>query len=179
MILGTITKPNKIITGAFSILFTLQRPIELKLEDIKLETLQGDPLGSDQDIFENNGSDYRLLFYLPDERLGETKISVDNPDIKIDPVIVQYDTVNRILPRFGELIKNPNKITLPIELDRTITVLKKRNIKVIPNMSYKIYGVDKNYQLVFSKKPNLVVIHGEVEKKNGLKCDIEPDIWRK
>ena len=49
---ANISVPNRIVTGAFNIRVAFPRPVEgFGLENIRLETVSGDPLRHDKDSF--------------------------------------------------------------------------------------------------------------------------------
>ena len=147
------------------------------LGDVEIETLSGDALGSDKDRFTGEGSAYHIICYLPDERVGSSRISVNNPELSVEPVIVEYDTVNRVNATFGEVQRSENKSQISIALDTPISILKKQNIKVFPSMKYRLYGTGDTYTLVFANAPEAIVIFGNVEKPNGTQAKITDSVW--
>lgn len=62
---GAIQAPKGIITGAFSVIFSFIREVDLTLSDIEVETLAGDALGNSKDRFSGSGSNYHLFCAYP------------------------------------------------------------------------------------------------------------------
>lgn len=177
MIIGTITAPQGIITGAFTILFTFQRPIDFSMADVEVETIEGDALGYGKDTFRGEGANYHVLCYLPDMRAGKSRISVSKADVSVEPVVVEYDTVNRIIATWGQPTHRSRRIEIPVTLDTAVRILKKRHFRVLPSAQYQIYGEGKDYILAFAKAPEMITIQGAVMKANGINAVIHASKW--
>ena len=172
---GVITVPQGIITGAFNIRFDFIRAIELTAADITVETLEGDALGHTKDNFSGSGANYHVLCYLPDERSGKSRISVVKDGLRVEPVIVTYDTVKTIVATWGTPIRRGNrKVELPISFGVAIQQLKKRNFVLSQPLPFQLYGSGDTYSLVVPDRTGLTVtVSGAVRKLNGIRADIQ------
>ena len=174
---GVITVPKKVITGAFTILLTLIREIELTAADVHVETLEGDGLGHTKDSFKGAGKNYHLLCYLPDERKGKSRISIVKDGLIVAPVIVEYDTVRTVHATWGQPVKRNRKIDIPVTLDTPVKRLRKQHFLVSEPMLSQLYGSGDTYNLVVSPSRAQarfqVTLSGTVQKANGLEAVIE------
>ena len=174
---GVITAPKKIITGAFTILVTFIRPIELTAADVVVKTLEGDALGCPKDSFGGSGANYHILCYIPDERAGKSRISVTKEGIDVAPVEIIYDTVRTVRATWGTPIPRGSKVELPIAFDVAIQNLKKRNFRLSRPGPYQLYGADATYSLLIpaalSEKGLTIAVLGTVKKANGIRASIQ------
>ena len=171
---GVITAPKQIITGAFNIRFDFIRPIELVAADVTVETIKGDPLGHGKDSFGGSGAHYHLLYYLPDGRSGKSRISVDKAGLEVEPVIVEYDTVQTVRATWGTPIQRGTKVELPISFGVAIEALRKRNFTFSCPCPFQLYGSGDAYSLVVPNRTGLTVtVSGAVRKTNGIRADIQ------
>lgn len=178
MILGSIEVSQKVITGAFTILFTFQRDIDFTMDDIVVETLEGDSLGHAKDSFGGIGNAYFVICYLPDMRAGVSVISVEKAGVQVDPVVVEYDTIKRVNVTWGTPVKNTNRIGLPVHLDVPLQILKKRHFQLSPATPFQLYGSGDSYRIVMVPKQKTVVsIQGAVKKQNGIDAVIERSVF--
>jgi len=175
---GVITAPNKIITGAFTLLFSFPSDIDLTAADIQVETLEGDALGHAKDSFRGRGNHYHLLCYLPDERAGKSRFSVTKPGVDVAPVVVEYDTVRKVVATWGTPVKQNRKIEVPLSFDASIRRLRKQHFLLFKRHQFQVYGTGDTYQLVVSAAdaPFRVVVSGTVQKTNGLQAVIVPSV---
>ena len=170
---GVIRAPRKIITGAFSVIFSFIRPIELTAADITVETLEGDALGHAKDTFGGSGANYHVLCYLRDQRSGKSRISVVKAGLVVEPVIVEYDTVRTVRATWGTPIPRGTKVELPIAFDVAIENLRKRNFTFSCPCPFQLYGSGANYSLVVPNRTGLTVtVSGTVRKPNGVRAEI-------
>lgn len=178
MIKGVISAPKGIITGAFTILLTFIREIELTADAIHVETLEGDPLGHTKDNFAGSGKAYHILCYLPDARKGKSRISV--PGFDVPPVIVEYDTIRTIIPTWGAPFKRKGKVELPLLLSEDIVGLRKKHFSISESMLSVLYGSGSEYQFVVSPSSTQtefsVSVSGSVKKLNGLEAVIQKTV---
>ena len=174
---GVITAPKRVVTGAFTLLFSFPSDIPLTPADIKVETIEGDALGHVKDSFGGSGKHYHLLCYLPDARAGKSRFSVTKAGVRVEPVIVEYDTVRTVIVTWGTPVKRNRKIDIPVTFDASIKRLRKQHFRVSEPMSYQLYGQGDTYELVVSParavKRFRVTISGTIEKINGLRADIQ------
>ena len=169
---GIITAPKKVITGAFTILFSFWREIELSMADIRVETLEGDALGHSKDCFSGSGSNYHLCCYIPDARAGKSRVSVTKAGVDVEPVIVEYDTVRTVTAIWESPIQRGSKIELPLSFDVPIQKLKKRNFRLSVPTPFQLYGTGDAYSLVLPNRRLTVSVSGTVEKRNGIRAEI-------
>lgn len=175
---GVITAPKKVITGAFTLLFSFPSDIPLTLTDIKTETLDGHALGHAKDNFAGSGNHYHLLCYLPDARAGKSKFSVVKAGVTVEPVIVEYDTVRTVIATWGTPVQRNGKIDIPVTFDASVKRLRKQHFRVSePRSPFQLYGSGDAYELVVSPPRGLtrfrVTIAGTLQKTNGLEALIE------
>lgn len=177
---GVITAPKKIITGAFTVLFAFIRELELTADDVVVETLEGDALGHHKDTFGGGGRNYHLLCYLPDERTGKSRISVNKEGVAVEPVIVAYDTVRSVLPVWGLPFVRNGKIEIPLTFPCPVINLRKRNFQVSETMQRYVYGAGADYHFVVSPSDIAegfsVTVSGPVQKENGLDAVIQETV---
>lgn len=170
---GIITVPKKVITGAFTMLLTFIRELELTAADVHVETLEGDPLGHAKDSFGGSGRNYHLLCYLPDERSGKSRISVGKAGLEVEPVIVTYDTIRTVHATWGTPIRRGTKVEIPIAFDVAIEQLKKRNFTFSCACPFQLYGSGDTYSLVLPQRTGqTVTVSGAVRKMNGIRAEI-------
>ena len=150
MIRGTLKAPQNTITGAFTIIISMIREMELTAADITVETLEGDALGHDKDTFGGSGANYHILCYIPDARSGKSRISINRADLDVEPVIVAYDTIRTVTPTFGTPVDRGQSIEIPITFDAPLIHLRKRNFKLTPAARFQLYGTGNAYSLVVS-----------------------------
>lgn len=175
---GVIKAPKQVITGAFTMLFSFIRPIEFTAADVHVETIEGDALGCPKDSFGGSGANYYILCYLPDERVGKSRISVRKDGLDVEPVIVTYDTVRTVVATWGTPIRRGNrKVEVPISFDVAIQNLKKRNFRLSIPGPYQLYGADRAYSLLMPaglvNRGLVLVVFGTVQKHNGIRADIQ------
>ena len=173
---GVITAPKQIITGAFTVLFDFIREIELAAADVTVETLEGDALGHTKDTFGGSGANYHILYYLPDERSGKSRISVNKDALAVEPVIVTYDTVRTVQATWGTPIRRGTKVEIPISLGVAVEHLQKRNFTFSAPCPFQLYGSGKRYSLIVPQRTGLIVtVSGAVRKSNGVRAEIQGD----
>ena len=174
---GVITAPKKVITGAFTLLFSFPSDIRLTLDDIQVETLEGDALGHAKDTFGGRGKHYHLLCYLPDARTGKSRVSIAKTGVAVQPVVVEYDTVRTVIATWGTPVKRNRQIDIPVTFDASVKRLRKQHFRLSEPMSYQLYGSGNAYNLVVSPARALtdfeVTLSGTVEKANGLEAIIK------
>ena len=175
---GVITAPKRVVTGAFTLLFSFPSDIPLTPADIKVETIEGDALGHAKDSFGGSGNHYHLLCYPPDARAGKSRFSVDRTGVRVEPVVVEYDTVRTVIATWGTPVKRNRKIDIPVSFDAPIKRLRKQHFRVSePRSPYQLYGQGDTYDLVVSPARAVtrfqVTISGTIEKTNGLRANIE------
>ena len=176
MILGTITVPQKIITGAFTILFSFQRPIIFSMADIDVETLSGDALGHGKDVFGGDGANYYVQCYLPDMRAGESRISVKKSGVSVASVVVGYDTRKVVFLTWGTPFQEGNRLEVPVSLDVPLRILKKKNFRLLPPVPFQLYGSGNVYRLVLPVREVEIAIQGAVVKANGVDAEIKGSV---
>ena len=175
---GIITAPKHIITGAFTILLTFIREIELTADAIVVETLEGDALGHSKDSFGGSGASYHILCYIQDARSGKSRISVVKDGLIVEPVIVEYDTVKTVRATWGTPIARGTKVEIPISFDVAIENLKKRHFTFsgFP-VPFQLYGSGDTYSLVLPNRTGLTVtVSGAVRKSNGIRAEIQETV---
>lgn len=175
---GVITAPKHVITGAFTLLFAFPSDISLTPADIKVETLEGDALGHAKDNFGGNGNHYHLLCYLPDARTGKSRFSVVKAGVRVEPVVVEYDTVRTVIATWGTPVKRNRKIDIPVTFNASVKRLRKKHFQVSePRFPCQLYGQGDAYDLVVAQARGLtsfqVTVSGTVQKANGLEAVIE------
>lgn len=171
---GVISVPRNIITGAFNIRFDFIRAIELTAADITVETLEGDALGHTKDSFGGSGASYHILCYLPENRVGRSRISVIKEGFEVEPVEIEYDTLRVVRATWGNPIQRAGKVELPISFDVAIENLRKRNFRFSQATPFQLYGSGDTYSLIFPSRSGLrVIVSGGVLKSNGVRADIQ------
>lgn len=175
---GVITAPEKIITGAFTLLFSFPSDIPLTRADIEVETIEGHALGHAKDSFGGRGSHYHLLCYLPDARAGRSRVSVSKAGVEVAPVIVEYDTVKTVRAVWGTPARVNRNIEVPITFEPGIRNLRKRNFSMSAPRPFQLYVTDTGYNLVVPQKQGnfMIVVWGAVEKATGIPATIPPTI---
>lgn len=176
MILGSIEVSQKVITGAFTILFTFQRDIDFTMDDIVVETLEGDSLGHSKDSFGGVGNAFFVVCYLPDMRKGISLISVEKEGVQVEPTLVEYDTVTSVNVTWGTPVKNGSRVNLPVFLETPLEILKKRNFSVSPASPFQLYGSGDTYTLSV-KSGTTLTVYGKVRKQNGIDAVIERSVF--
>lgn len=174
---GTIKAPRKIITGAFNIILTFQREVELTIDDIVVELIEGDPLGNIKDSFGGSGKNYHILCYVQDSIQGRSRISISGFDVS--PVEITYDTMHEIIPLWGQPFRKSNKIEIPLTFPSPIRNLRKGNFQISRSIQHYLYGSDQSYQLLLVPKTNedfSITVSGNVEKSNGIAVSIDPTV---
>lgn len=171
---GVIAAPRKIITGAFSVLFTFVRGVDLTRDGVQVETLEGDALGHPKDSFGGSGVNYYMLCYLPDERQGRSRISVSN--FAVPSVVVEYDTLCWLTPVWGVPFQRNGHIEIPITFPQPIRQLKKRNFTLSRPLPFQIYGSDAVYSVVIpgtiGTDPFTITVSGIVWKASDVRAEI-------
>ena len=175
---GVITAPERVITGAWTLLFSFPSEIDLTETDIKIETLEGHALGHAKDKFGGSGKHYHLLCYLPDAKAGKSRVSVAKPGVTVEPVIIEYDTVRTVIATWGTPVQRNRNIDIPVTFDASIKRLRKQHFRVSePKCPCQLYGRDNAYELVVSPSRAVtrfqITISGTIEKTNGLEAVIE------
>ena len=169
---GVITAPKRVVTGAFTLLFSFPSDVPLTKTDIKVETLEGDALGHAKDTFGGSGKHYHLLCYLPDARAGKSRFSVAKTGVRVEPVIVEYDTVRTAIATWGTPVQRNRKIEIPVTFDASIKRLRKQHFQVSEPMPYQLYGQGDAYELVVCPSRAVtrfqITISGTVQKNNEL-----------
>ena len=178
---GVITAPKHVITGAFTLLFAFPSDISLTPADIKVEVLEGDALGHAKDSFGGNGNHYHLLCYLPDARAGKSRFSVVKAGVRVEPVIVEYDTIRTVIATWGTPVKRNQKIDIPVTFNASVKRLRKQHFQVSePRSPCQLYGHGDAYTLVVSPARAAtrfrVTIAGTVQKTSGLAAVIEANV---
>lgn len=169
---GVITVPKKVITGAFTILFSFLRETDFTVDDFRVETVSGDPLGHHKDSFGGRDKNYHALCYLPEGTAGVSRISVVKDGVRVKPVVVEYDTVRTVTVAWAEprQIKN-NKIEIPLALDASVVNLRKSHFTLSRPLKFYLYGSGMEWTLVTAPtqlKKFRVSVSGSVVKHNGL-----------
>lgn len=174
---GVITAPKQIITGAFTILFSFIRELELTADDVVVEVLEGDALGCPKDNFGGSGANYHILCYIPDARSGKSRISVRKDGLDVDPVEITYDTVRTVVATWGTPIQRDAKVEVPVSFDVAIANLKKRNFRLSLPAPFQLYGAGDTYSLIIPEsivqRGVAVTVSGTVRKANGIRANIE------
>lgn len=174
---GVITAPKQIITGAFNVLFDFIRPVEMTAADVTVETLEGDALGHEKDSFGGSGASYHILCYVPDARLGRSRISVTKQGLEVAPVIIAYDTIKTVRATWGTPIPRGRKVELPITFDVAIENLKKRNFRLSTPGPYALYGADAAYSLLIpaalADRDLVIAVFGTVRKASGVSARVD------
>ena len=144
-------------------------------DDIAVETLEGDPLGHTKDRLGGQGANYHLLCYIPDERQGKSRISVDKERLTADPIVVEYDTVRTVRARFTDPVRRGLKIEIPVSFGFPIQHLKKRNFSFSVPTPYQIYGTASGYQLRIPARSGeiRITISDAIRKQNGVPAEIQ------
>ena len=178
---GVITAPKKVVTGAFTLLFSFPSDIDLTPADIQVETIEGHALGHAKDNFGGSGKHYHLLCYLPDERSGKSRFSITKAGVNVKPVVVEYDTVRTVTATWGTPVKRNRQIDIPVTFDTPIKRLRKQHFSVSePRCPCQLYGRGDAYELVVSPSRAVtrfqVTISGTVQKVNGLEAVIEETV---
>ena len=168
---GVITVPQGIITGAFNVRFDFIRELELTAADVVVETLEGDALEHTKDSFGGSGANYHILCYLPENRAGRSRISVNKEGLAVEPVEIAYDTVRTVRATWGMPIPRGAKVEIPISFSVAIENLKKRNF-TLPG-PFQLYGSGNSYSLIVPQRTGLTVtVSGAVRKLNGVRAEI-------
>lgn len=162
----------RVITGAFNIIVTLIQPTAFSREDIVIETLEGDALGTDRDVFSGEGKFFRLLCYVPHGRNGKAKVSL--PRFDVADVVVEYDTVIEITATWGAPVLKTRQVEIPFTLSHRVRSLKKKLIRLSKNYRFYLYGSGTDYRIVVNTGVYDfdVTIRGIIEKPNGRRADI-------
>lgn len=173
---GVITAPKKVITGAFTVLFSFVRAERmLTFSDIRVETLEGDALGNPKDHLMTNGNDTALLCYLPDQRKGKSRIALSD-DFDVAPVIIAYDTIRTLTPVWGTPVRRHRNIEIPITLSEAV-FLRKQHFRTSAPMRCWLYGTGRDYQFVVApsaaQKRFSVSVSGTVNRTNGIVAEIQ------
>ncbi|MDE0398911.1 MAG: hypothetical protein OXL96_14035 [Candidatus Poribacteria bacterium] len=173
---GIITAPQNLIKGAFTILFSFASDIVLTQADIIIEPIEGDALGHEKDTFGGSGGHYHLICYLPDARRGKSRIRIAKNGVTVEPVIVEYDTVQTVIVTYGDPIRRNRKIEIPITIDAPVKQLRKQHVQLSEAMPFSLYGNDDIYQILVSPPSDLtqfqITITGIVEKTNEVQAVI-------
>ena len=170
---GVITVPQGIITGAFNVRFDFIRELELTAADVVVETLEGDALGHPKDTFGGSGANYHILCYLPENRAGRSRISVNKEGLAVEPVEIAYDTVRTVRATWGMPIPRGAKVEIPISFSVAIENLKKRNFTFSCACPFQLYGSGNSYSLIVPQRTGLTVtVSGAVRKLNGVRAEI-------
>ena len=153
-------------------------PVALDKSDIEIETLDGDALGDPRDTFSGEGTAYHYLFYIPDGRVGSSKISVSVPGVDVASVVVAYDTLGTIDATFGVPIQRNNKTEIPVAFDAEVEILHKRVFEMSRPVPFQIYRQDDmNYSLVLQTQNTdglIIAVSGSVRKAGGIPAEITP-----
>ena len=175
---GVITAPKRVVTGAFTLLFSFPSDIPLTPADIKVETLEGHALGHAKDSFGGSGNHYHLLCYLPEARAGRSRISVSKAGIEVEPVIVAYDTIKTVRAVWGTPEPVNRNIEVPLTFEPGVRNLRKRNFSMSAPTPFQLYVTDAGYNLVIPQKTGkfMIVVWGAVEKATGILATIPPTI---
>ena len=174
---GVITVPQKVVTGAFTLLFSFPLDIVLTSDDISVETLEGDDLGDKKDTFGGSGKHYHLLCYIPDARAGKSLFRVSKEGVDVKPVIVDYDTRRTVAPVWGKPILRGTQVEIRVTFPIAIERLKKRNFRLSPSASFQLYGTGDTYSIVIANSnPRSVTVFGVVSKPSGIRVEIEQAI---
>ena len=178
MILGVITVPQKTIIGTFNIIFSFQHPLIFSMADVEIETLLGDALGDSRDCLTKAGdTHYMFQCYIPTGKCGKSRISVNLPDVSVKPVEIVYDTKRVVVATWGTPVKEVNVVHLPVSVDASLRILKKRNFRLSPAVPYQLYRVGTAYQLLITGPfQGSVTISGNVVKTNGVEAYIQESV---
>ena len=173
---GVMTAPKKVMTGAFTLRFSFPMDVDLTVDDILVETIEGDTLGHSKDNFGGRGNHYHLLCYIPDARAGKSRFSVIKNGINVNPVIVEYNTLRNVYINWGPPIVRNAKLEFPVKLDFPVKRLQKRHFSVSEPMPCQLYGSGHRYFWVVAPKPSQtafrVSVSGTVENMSGVTVDI-------
>lgn len=178
---GVITAPTTVITGAFNVRFSFPQNVDFTADNFHVETLSGDALGDVRDHLKGNGNHYMLMCYIPTEKYGRSRVSldleVDGAPVDAKPVEIEYDTVRSIVPVWGTPIERGNKVEIPLTLPAPVVNLDKGNFQVSVPARCHLYGSGREYQFVVSATKDFdVMLLGRVRKENGLEAVIEATV---
>ena len=172
---GVITVKKKVLTGAFTVIFTFPRQVEFTSENILIKTIEGDSIGCEKDCLSGGGKNYILVCYVQDGLRGKSRISVKG--FAVDPVDIEYDTIDHITAIWGTPIVKRKQIEIPVTLSESVGNLRKVHFHTTANVRVFLYGADNEYKLVLkTPRPNLdfeVFISGKVKKLNDVEVLIK------
>ena len=174
--IGVISVPGDIITGAFNVLFAFEANVNLIIDDIVFRTLEGDALGHTKDRLGGSGQNYHLICYIPDVRTGKSEISIDKAGVDADPVVAVYDTQETVAVTWGDPVVRDTVIEMPLTFADAVQNIKKRQFRIMPAHRFQMYGTGTNYTLVVQRRKLVnrfsVTVSGTVEKTNGIPVEL-------
>ena len=179
MIRCVITAPQKVITGAFNILFSFPQEVYLTTDDFRIETLSGDPLGDPRDCLKGEGRHWMCQCYVPTGRSGRSLISLEMRGFLSDLIEIEYDTVNSVMATLLAPVERGRKTEISLFFNYPLQHLRKRNFKFSQPTPFQLYRDGELYKLVFSKRGEgalSVRVLGGVVKQNGVEAVIEESI---
>ena len=181
MIRSVITVPKGVITGAFNILFSFAEDVDLRVENFRIETLSGDPLGHDprNSLKKGNGDHYMFQCYIPKQIYGKSRVFLDLEGAFAKPVDIVYDTINGVWVEWGVPVRVGQKTEIPVSFHVPLRHLRKRNFRFSRAMPFQLYASDTNgYRLVIFNRDNKfsVTAHGTVTKATGVDSFIRRSI---
>lgn len=178
MIKCVINAPEKTITGAFTVLFAFSQPFGgVIAEDIRVKTIEGDPLGDPRDNLKGRDNHYALQCYVPPDTRGKSEISLEFPGVLVTPVQITYDTMKVVVPEWGAPVIRGLATEVPLTFDAPLRHLRKRNFRLLPAVRYQIYRTDQGYKLSVKRRGNFsVMVSGQVVKSNGVEATIERSV---
>lgn len=174
-----ITVPQKIVTGAFNILFSFSEAIDFRVEDFDVDRLFGDPLGDPRDNLKGNGNHWVFQCYLPFDRRGRSRVSLNLSDVTSRPVEVDYDTIRTVRATWLTPVQMDKTTEVILFFDSPLRHLKKRHFRLSRPLPFQIYRVGDAYKIVIQGRVShalSVSVSGSVVKANGAQGYIEESV---
>ena len=179
MIQCVLTVPQKVITGAFNILFSFAQEVYLTRDDFRIETLEGDPLSDPRDCLKGQGKHWMCQCYVPTGIAGKSLIWFEMKGFSTRIIEIEYDTVKTVEATWLDPIVEGQKRTLPLFFNYPLRHLRKRNFRFSQPTPFQLYRAGDLYQIVFSKKVEgglSVQVGGSVVKQNGVEAVIAESV---
>ena len=180
MIRAKIKAPKNIITGAFSIGFHFSHKVNLTLDDIRIETLAGQPIGSVKDVFSGGEYDYTLQCYFDYPLSGKSRISIQKADVDCEPFEISYDIDDLVGVEFGTQLRRRGKVIIPVQLSSD-ALLEKSHIEFSEAVPYRLFGSGRDYSIRIENRRRKVFevrIGGEILKHSGITASITPAVMK-
>ena len=174
MIRCVITVPQKVITGAFNILFSFPQEVFLTTDDFRIEAVEGDPLGDPRDNLKGGGKHWVFQCYIPDARNGRSRVVLDMRGFSATLVEIIYDTVRTVQVEWGTPALMEGKVEIPVSFDFPLRHLRKRNFRLSEALPFQVYRKDAAYVLIVQRTVGFsVTAFGHVVKASGVEGYIE------